>query len=133
MKGMPCKPPAPVLVIDANSDLLSVTREFISKQSVILGKEPYVGNNFLLKDGAVKRSLSDADLNETTVRPPLENVVLNEDNIENKVLNDDCNVAGRVKSDPKKLCTSELSSEVNKLDGNIVLKENINDKPISSK
>uniref|UniRef100_A0A6A7G0G5 Deoxynucleoside kinase-like isoform X1 n=1 Tax=Hirondellea gigas TaxID=1518452 RepID=A0A6A7G0G5_9CRUS len=41
MKGIPRSPPAPVLVIDANSDLETVTRHFNSHKAVILGKTPY--------------------------------------------------------------------------------------------
>lgn len=41
MQGTPHKPPAPVLVIDADSDLTTVTRNYIAKKHIILGQVPY--------------------------------------------------------------------------------------------
>ncbi|XP_018006656.1 deoxynucleoside kinase isoform X2 [Hyalella azteca] len=38
--GVPCQPPAPVLVINADPDLVTVTRNFNLHQSIILGQEP---------------------------------------------------------------------------------------------
>ncbi|KAF2365117.1 Deoxynucleoside kinase domain [Trinorchestia longiramus] len=44
MERKPCPPPAPVLVIDANSDLLSVTRCIGVHQRLILGQETFDGH-----------------------------------------------------------------------------------------
>lgn len=41
MKGVPHKSPAPVLVIDADNDLITVTRHYNAQKPIILGQVPY--------------------------------------------------------------------------------------------
>ena len=82
MRGEPRKPPAPVLVIDANKGLEDVQKCYAENMSIIMGD-----SKFETKDGAAEASGSE---NKESVKERLEEGKSTNESTKDDILNEIC-------------------------------------------